>query len=251
MIFFENRAFHLCDLFGVPIDLDISFAIILLLFCLDAPLGYGLAFALVLALSIVLHELGHSRMAAAFGYRTSRITLSLLGGCASLVALPRKPWQEFLTAVAGPLVSFVLGAVAWTLLGMDFVGSGWLANILYYTAILNITLALFNLLPALPMDGGRIFRAGMCLFFSRLKATYLAMIVGRVAAVLLVVLPLVGIRHLGPIPIGGYFFIRLLIAWMIWTEGKREFLLEKAASRFTSWSQDDFQARVSPPPYDD
>lgn len=251
MILFRNSAFHLCDLFGVPIDLDISFAVILLLFCFDAPLGYGLAFALILALSIVLHELGHSLTARAFGYRTSRITLSLLGGCASLVALPRKAWQEFLTAVAGPLVSLALGAVAFGLRATGLVESVWLFNILTYAFWLNVTLALFNLLPALPMDGGRIFRSGMCLFLPRLKATYLAMVVGRVVAVLLVALPLVGIRYIGPIPIGGYFFIRVLIAWMIWTEGRREYLLEKASSRFASWTQDDFQARVSPPPYED
>ena len=70
--------------------------------------GYGLdivlslALAAVLLVSIVLHELGHSLTARAFGYRTRLITLSLLGGCASLCAMPRKAWQEFLTAAAGP-----------------------------------------------------------------------------------------------------------------------------------------------------
>ena len=76
------------------------------------------------------------------------------------------------------------------------------------------------------------------------------MIVGRVAAVLLVVLPLVGIRHIGPIPIGGYFFIRLLIAWMIWQEGYREYRLACVEYDFRNWTQDDFNARVSPPPYE-
>ena len=100
------------------------------------------------------------------------------------------------------------------------------------------------------MDGGRVFRSALRLKMSRVRATYLAMIVGRACAVALVVLPLFGIRHIGPIPIGGYFFIRLMIAWMIWQEGHREYLLAQQDDRFQRWTQADFNARVSPPPYD-
>ncbi len=241
--------YKLCELFGIPIYLDISFAFILLLFLFDMPGAYGLPIALALAVSIVLHELGHSLTARAFGYRTQDITLSLLGGCASLIALPRKAWQEFLTALAGPLVSLVVSLVAYLLLYTP-IESHWLANVLWFVSIMNLTLALFNFLPALPMDGGRIFRSALCLFVPRVRATYIAMVVGRVAAVLLVVLPVFGIHHIGPIPIGGYFFIRLLIAWMIWQEGAREYRLSRIESDFRRWTQDDFNARVSPPPYE-
>lgn len=249
MIAIRNK-FHICELFGIPIYLDLSFAIILVMFLFDTPPQYGLAFTLALAVSIVLNELGHSLTAAAFGYRTNDITLSLLGGCASLIALPRKAWQEFLTALAGPLVSLVLSGVFYFFLLFLPIESDWLFTVIWFVSVMNLTLALFNFLPALPMDGGRIFRSALMFFMPRLKATYIAMIVGRVAAVLLVALPFFGIRHLGPIPIGGYLFMRILIAWMIWREGQREYQMARYESNFRNWSQDDFDARVSPPPYD-
>ena len=249
-MFVVRNRYRLCELFGIPLYLDFSFGFILLMFLFDSPPTYGLAFALLLAISIVAHELGHALTAQAFGYRTIDITLSLLGGCASLISLPRKAWQEFLTAIAGPLVSFVLSLVFYLSLVFLPIESQWLAVVLYFGSVMNLTLGLFNCLPALPMDGGRVFRSALRLFVPRLKATYVAMVVGRVVAVLLVVLPLVGITHLGPIPIGGYFFIRLLIAWMIWKEGMREYRQALADDSFSNWTQDDFNARVSPPPYD-
>ena len=107
------RKIKVCDAFGIPVYLDFSLIILLILFVMDfGSFVYGLSFALALALSIVAHELGHALTARSFGYHTRDITLSLLGGCASLIALPRKAWQEFLTAVAGPGVSFALAGLA-------------------------------------------------------------------------------------------------------------------------------------------
>ena len=203
-------------MFGIPVYVDISFAILLLFFVgSGASFTEGMTEALILALSIVLHEFGHSLTARLFGYRTNDITISLLGGCASLISLPRKAWQEFLTALAGPLVSFALAAVG------------------FFT--------LFFLLPGFPLDGGRIFRSVLRLFLSRPKATFVAMWVGRVFAILL------GLSGLYAIVYGGgWGFIRILIAWMIWTEGYREYQLALMES---SWDYQDFRARVSPPPY--
>ena len=76
------------------------------------------------------------------------------------------------------------------------------------------------------------------------------MIVGRIAAVLLVFGPLLGVTHIWIIPIGGSFILRALIAFMIWREGWREYQLALAEESFARWTQDDFDARVSPPPYD-
>ncbi len=242
------RKFHICDAFGIPVYLDISTAILLFFFLgMTGSLMLDVASAMLLLVSIVLHELGHSLTARAFGIRTRDITLMLIGGCASLERMPRKAWQEFLTAVAGPAVSFLLGVGC-------FIGSQLCPDELAFTAaalsiaaIVNISLGLFNLLPGFPMDGGRIFRSVARVFTSRTKATWLAMVVGRVAAVLLVCGPLLGINHIWIIPIGGNFFMRLLIAWMIWNEGWREYqqtLMEE------SWSSRwDYTARVSPPPY--
>ena len=278
---FQNR-FRLCELFGIPLYLDISLAILLVLFATGGN-GFlaGLLGAVLLLFSITAHELGHALTARAFGYGTHDITLSLLGGCASLIALPRKASQEFLTAVAGPAVSFALAAAAiagmgalaeegsaalaflhaftgglsYGLAGPHVIyfhdGEGVLAiargsfaafDLLFDFACMNLMLGAFNLLPGFPLDGGRIFRSAMRAFMSRARATYIAMVVGRGVAVLLA---LVGLRRL--FNGGSWGFVTLLIAWMIWKEGYREY---RQALEEGVWDgRWDFSARVSPPPY--
>lgn len=268
--------YRICELFGIPIYLDFSLIILLLMFSTGGgDLLSGLFAAFLLLASITLHELGHALTARAFGYRTHDITLSLLGGCASLIALPRKPSQEFLTAVAGPAVSFVLSFLGiyglaicssegglWSaflfVLGdvLDSFGlhglsagdffvtrsSAWLAGPLFYLAAMNAMLGFFNLLPGFPMDGGRIFRSAMRAFMSRARATYIAMVVGRVFAILLALSAVNRILHGG-----NWGFVSLLIAWMIWREGEREYRQVLAEGEWGGrW---DFSARVSPPPY--
>ena len=239
--------YRLCDLFDIPVYVSTSFVVLLVLFVLDfGSFSFGLAAALVLASSVTAHELAHALTARAFGYRTRDITLSLLGGCASMIALPRKASQEFLVALAGPLMSF---ALAGAVLLLDFLGipvrNRWLWGVLNYAFWINVMLGAFNLLPGFPMDGGRIFRSALRLFTTRAKATLVAMWVGRGFAALL------GLRGLAAVFNGGSFgFITVLIAWMIWKEGYREYQAALAEEDFRRWTQDDFNARVSPPPYD-
>ena len=243
---FGNK-FKICELFGIPVYLDISTAILLIFFIgMTGSVALDLAAMVLLLASIVLHELGHSLTARAFGCRTRDITLLLIGGCASLERLPYKAWQELLTAAAGPAVSFSLGVLCYIAAHLcrriEF-----FAAALLIAAIMNITLGAFNLLPGFPMDGGRIFRSVARAFTSRAKATWLAMIVGRVAAGLLVFGPMLGIDHIWIIPLGGSIFMRLLIAWMIWKEGWREYQTALVEEQWGSrW---DYSARVSPPPY--
>lgn len=262
------RKIKLCDLFGIPVFLDFSLIILLLLFTTGGgSLVSGLLAACFLLLSITAHELGHSLTARCFGYETSDITLSLLGGCASLIALPRKASQEFLTAIAGPAVSFLIAAAALTGVGLLTEGSMWnfilyevtngffgdfdlrcapkffgLVDTLLDLGLMNLMLGLFNLLPGFPMDGGRVFRSAMRAFMDRARATYVAMIVGRVFAVLLALHALARIiNH------GSWGFVTLLIAAMIWKEGYREY---QQALMEASWGgRWDYSARVSPPPY--
>ena len=244
-----RSSYHICELFGIPITADITSLGLLLILVFDFGLPLGLPCAILLALSIVLHELAHSLTSRAFGCRISEIRLSILGGCAS-GEIPHAAWKELLMAAAGPAMSFVLG------FGLFFAFSGvpirsyWLSSVIQYAIIMNIMLGAFNLLPGFPMDGGRIFRCIMRAFVSRPKATYWAMIVGRISAVALVLLPLLGVYHIWIIPIGGSIFFRGLIAWMIWHEGYREYQLAQAESDFRRWTQDDFNAKVSPPPYE-
>ena len=248
MLNFGFRRFKLFDAFGIPVYLDWSTIFLALMFlqCGDLILAVGLA--VILLASIVMHELGHSLTARAFGCATRDITLTVIGGCASLERMPYKAWQELLTAAAGPAVSFVLGVLL--LVVSAFVPDGNMLGIaLWCGGQINIGLGLFNLLPGFPMDGGRIFRSLARFFMTRAKATYYAMIVGRVSAAFLVLGPLLGITHIWIIPIGGSFVMRALIAWMIWQEGWREYLIAREEEDFRRWTQSDFNARVSPPPY--
>ena len=241
-----NGKYHLCDAFGIPIYVDFSFLFLLGMFALGGgSFTFGIAAAMVLAISVILHELGHSLTARAFGYRTNDITISLLGGCASMIALPRKASQEFLTAVAGPFVSFALSAGSYAALKIFPFGNVWLASVVWFSFYTNLMLGVFNLLPGFPMDGGRVFRSVMTAFMSRERATYIAMIVGRVFAILLALRGLHSIMTRG-----AWGVVSLFIAWMIWKEGWREYQMARAEERFRSWSQGDFNARVSPPPYD-
>ena len=268
---FPNK-FHICDAFGIPVYVDLSFLILMLILVMDfGSFTLGIACALALGLSITLHELGHSLTARAFGYRTRLITLSLLGGCASLCAMPRKAWQELLTAVAGPLVSFALAAIAFSgvasltegsvadfvlyhltngLVGEDSLActqrARWLVSLLLSVGFMNTILGIFNLLPGFPMDGGRIFRSVIRAFMSRAKATYVAMIVGRAVAI---GLGFYGLWRI--VNTGSFGWITVLIAWMIWREGYREYLMALQEER---WGFDDpygWSARVSSAPYSD
>jgi Zn-dependent protease len=201
-----------------------------------------MAFAMSLALCVVFHELGHALTARIFGYRTRDITLSLLGGCASLMGMPRNAWQEFATALAGPLVSFAIFGLSWATLVFIPIPNDFTVSVLSYTKYTNLVLGLFNLLPGFPMDGGRIFRSVARIFTTRTKATYIAMIVGRGFAILL------ALRGLHAMLTGGSFgFVSILIAWMIWQDGWREYQQTVIEERYKGpWS---YSARVSPPPY--
>jgi len=252
MVQFGFRKLRLGELFGIPVYLDWSTIFLALMFMqfgtVDAVV-FSFGLVVLLLASIVLHELGHSLTARCFGCDTRDITLTVIGGCASLERMPRKAWQELFVAAAGPLVSFALGVALYVV--SSFLPEGnMLGDVLWYGGHINIGLGLFNLLPGFPMDGGRIFRSVLRFVFTRAKATYAAMVVGRVAAVLLVLGPMLGITHIWIIPIGGSFILRALIAWMIWQAGYREYLMVLDEERFMRWTQADFEARVSPPPYD-
>ena len=233
----------LFEFFDIPVYVDLTFLILMFLFLNDGgSFSYGLMQAMVLGLSIIAHEFGHSLTGRAFGCETHDITLSFIGGCASMTSMPRRGWQEFLVAFAGPLVSFALCGIGFLALNVLPIENHFLAYTLAYLYYLNLVLGCFNLLPGFPMDGGRIFRSAMMLFLSRPKATLVAMWIGRVFAVLL------GLSGAYALLNGGnWAFIRIFIAWMIWKEGYREYQLALMES---SWRYEDFRAKVSPPPYE-
>ena len=243
MIVVRPPRWKLFEFFDIPVYVDVSFLVLLFLFLNSGDsFSYGLMQALVLGLSIVAHEYGHALTGRAFGCETHDINLSMIGGCASMVTMPRRGWKEFLVALAGPLVSFALFGLGLAALGFLPIENDFLAYTIFYLAYLNLALGCFNLLPGFPMDGGRIFRSVMMLFTTRPKATFVAMWVGRVFAVLLGLSGLYSLFNGG-----GWAFIRIFIAYMIWKDGYREYQLALMES---NWDYHDFRAKVSPPPYE-
>src|SRR3990172_8720217 len=119
----------------------------------------GLASALLLFASVLVHEFGHALTARRFGIRTRVIVLFLFGGVAQIADEPPTPRAEFLVAVAGPLTSPAVAAACFVLLPVF--GSSSLGHIVQYLALANLLLGIFNLLPGFPLDGGRVLRAAL------------------------------------------------------------------------------------------
>jgi Zn-dependent protease len=165
--------------------------------------AWGILLAIGLFASVAIHELAHAFVAVRSGGRVRDITLMLLGGVSQIEQMPKRPPLEALMAFAGPLTSFVLGAVLLAFERLPLAPDVHFG--LYYLGRLNIVLALFNLLPAFPLDGGRILRALLATRMGMLRATRVAAITGKIIAI---VLGLVG-------ALGGNFLL-LLIALFVY-----------------------------------
>lgn len=155
----------------------------------------GVAFLFALFACIVLHELGHALTARRYHINTGSINLLPIGGVALLEGMPEKPGQELAVAIAGPLVNVAIAGVLFAVISSTGgFPAQWEEAMLGKDAFLlnlyvvNLFLALFNLIPAFPMDGGRIFRALLSFRFPRAKATRMAGNLGQVLAILFVVL---------------------------------------------------------------
>jgi len=155
---------------------------------IEAAAFIGAVFACVLA-----HEFGHAAAAAHYGIKTTDITLMIVGGMARLARMPDKPIQEFVIAVAGPAVNVLIGSVLFAVLalcGLLPEPTGFLATTLSFAQnllIANVVLVLFNMLPAFPMDGGRVLRSLLAMSQGQLRATETAARVGRWMALLFAV----------------------------------------------------------------
>jgi Zn-dependent protease len=187
-------------LLGIPISLDASWLIILALLTWtlinlfreavpDLPFAtywaMGLGAALAFFTCIVLHELGHALVARAVDIPMHGITLFLFGGVAEMEDEPPSASSEFLMAVAGPAVSAVLAALFWLLSGL--VETAAVAFPLRYLAGINLAVLIFNLVPAFPLDGGRMLRSILWAVLKNLRrATYWAALFGQAFAWLLI-----------------------------------------------------------------
>ncbi len=190
---------------GIPIRLHVTFLLIFPLIVLmfaqgPAPVGLGdlanlsepfrytiaLAAAFLFFLSLLLHELSHSYVAMKYGTSIRNITLFIFGGLALMEEVPREPEKEWRIAIAGPLMSFALGgaflAAYCVMVVGNLIGYEPLVIILFSIGLLNVILGTFNLIPAFPMDGGRVLRAFLAKRMQFLAATRRAVFVGKACA---------------------------------------------------------------------
>jgi len=148
----------------------------------------SLAFMVLLFLCVLLHEFGHIFTARAFGVTTPYVTLLPIGGVAQLDRIPEEPWQEFLIAIAGPLVTVAITVVLVAFAGATLqpAAAASVDNmhipLLDRLAAVNLFLAVFNMIPAFPMDGGRVLRALLATRFGYVRATGIAAAIGQFVA---------------------------------------------------------------------
>jgi Zn-dependent protease/CBS domain-containing protein len=182
--------------------------------------------ALVFAI-IVMHEYGHALTARLFGVKTRDIILLPIGGVARLERIPENPAQELLIAVAGPMVNVVLaiGLAAWLIgtgqlrAGMpeDMPNEPLEVGLLERLLIINIVLVVFNMIPAFPMDGGRVLRALLALGMSHLRATQIAARVGQGIAILAAIFAIYSTQYM-----------LLLVALFVWVGAQAELAMATA-----------------------
>ncbi|MFC6990179.1 CBS domain-containing protein [Haloplanus sp. GCM10025708] len=202
------RGIRIGSLFGIPIKLDLTFLIVLPLFAWligsdvanlvvvlndvfgaslpvetltadSTPWLLGAAAAIGLFLCVLFHEFGHSLVAMHYGYEIDSITLWLFGGVARFTEMPEDWRQELLIAVVGPVVSVALGVVSYVAFRLTPVEFATVDFVFGYLAITNVALAVFNMLPGFPMDGGRVLRAILARNRSHARATQIAAEVGK------------------------------------------------------------------------
>ncbi|HVA26237.1 MAG TPA: site-2 protease family protein [Chloroflexota bacterium] len=200
-----GRSLRIGSVRGIDVRLHVTFPLIVLWAAIDWGAGsylgwqgalYGVTLVLLLFVCVVLHELGHSLVAIHFGGRVKDITLLPIGGVAQMRRMPGKPVHELLVALAGPAVNIGIGLalgvvlwasrdghlpVIWRLIGMAM--RPGINGLLVYLLLANAGMAVFNLLPAFPMDGGRVLRALLTMGIGHVKATLVAARIGQLVSV--------------------------------------------------------------------
>ncbi|WBF08835.1 CBS domain-containing protein [Methanothermobacter thermautotrophicus] len=198
---------------GIPIELDFSFLLLMLFIYILAYLGFlsvNLAVLITLVfVTVVIHELAHSYVALRFGVKIKSILLLPIGGVSRMEEIPRIPRQEFMISIAGPLTNILMALI--TAVPLLFGLKGAAATFAGDFLAVNLLLAIFNLIPAFPMDGGRILRAILAERLSYIRATRIASNLGKIIAVLMAVTGLF------------YNFFLILIGFFIYIGAEQEY----------------------------
>jgi len=239
-------SFRIARIFGIPILIHFTWFIIFGLIVYSLTTGYfpsqypdlpqashlvrGVVTALLLFASVLLHELGHSVVAMRNGVGIVSITLFIFGGVARWKEDPKSAWVEFKIAVAGPVTSFLLAGAFFAVSRMELGGQD-LTAVTRYLALLNLILGVFNLLPAFPLDGGRMLRAAIWNFTSKVRATRISSVAGTFFAYLLI---MIGVFSMvGGAGLAGLWYV--LIGW---------FLKEAASGAYQQVQVDEVLSRV-------
>ena len=229
-----NSSIQIGKIMGIPIKLHITFLLIIPVFGYifgNNPPGFGfsdieplwlrytlgLSVALLLFACVLLHELGHSYVAKKHGSNIQGITLFLFGGVSSLEDIPRNPKIEFKMALAGPAISLLIGSILiifFRILNGDQQPGNPYLRMIGMMGYINIVLCIFNLIPAFPMDGGRVLRAILAGRMSYLNATRTAAYVGKMFSIFM------GIFGFLTVTSGGFWF--MLIAFFIYIGASEE-----------------------------
>ena len=204
MISNNGPSLHLGTYLGIPVKVHWSFSLLLLFigylaYSRQIPTsetGWFFLYVLMLFIFVVLHEYGHALAARRYGIATRDIILSPIGGIARLEKLPEKPSHELVVALAGPAVNVILSIffLVIQLISSDVIIPsseqlifGSFSDFLGYLLLINVVLVIFNMLPAYPMDGGRVLRALLTMFFGdRMTATKWAVRIGQLMALIFI-----------------------------------------------------------------
>jgi Zn-dependent protease/CBS domain-containing protein len=229
-------SFEVAKLFGIPLKIHVTFLLLLLFVAMagahvDQPGGVlqGILTVVFVFAGVVVHELAHSLMARRYGVNVRGIVLLPIGGVSQMEQMPEDPKQEIKVSVAGPVTSLALAGIFYLLAsvlgqklywGKDWFFTGDLLPKLY---LINLMLGLFNILPAFPMDGGRVLRGILATRLDHLRATKVAVEIGQALAILMFFF---GIFYLGSLWLA-------LIAVFIYlgAEGEEHATMVRAALR--------------------
>jgi Zn-dependent protease len=195
-----GSSLKVASVFGIEVRINVSFLFLLGFFWFRfyqvggvSGAVQGVVYILILFACVTLHEFGHAFAARAFGIQTRDITLYAIGGVARLNRIPEKPWQELIVAIAGPLVNVVIAAALFLVTNVssgfqqvELLESPRIA-LLDKVAWANVFLILFNLIPAFPMDGGRVLRALLAMVTPYTRATQIAAWIGQALAIAFVI----------------------------------------------------------------
>ncbi|XRO76566.1 site-2 protease family protein [Methanocaldococcus sp. 10A] len=189
-----NYSIRLFKIMGIPIELHITFILFLIIVIALSIMNNSIFWAvlfILLFVSVVLHELGHSYVAKKYGVKIEKILLLPIGGVAMMDKIPKE--GELKIGLAGPLVSFIIGITLLIISQFfDININGY--PLLYTLSLLNLMLGSFNLIPAFPMDGGRILRAMLSKRYGYLKSTKIAANIGKSLALIMLIFGLLSMN---------------------------------------------------------